>query len=190
MVDIVHVNGLREGRFPRGLRKGVKFLNRGVHGLLHAREAAFELNGSVKRCCADGPNGGGEREKRLPRGGHLLADLGELLPDLLHLNGCDARVLSLLVSELLELLLGARDLPLEVAVLLLGRLDGPVVDLALGLLKSGEFVFGVDDCLGEELLLLREERRVLRIELQKRGDALELALRLLDGAVHAFEGVA
>ena len=113
----------------------------------------------------------------------------ELFPHSLELHGGDARELPLLLGELPQLRLGARDLALEVAVLLGRSLDLALVDQALRLAQGVELVLGVGDGLVQQLLLLREQRQVLRVELQERRDALQFRLGLFDGAVDALQGI-
>ena len=110
--------------------------------------------------------------------GHASADRADLVADLLHLRADSFKLLSTDAAELLQRILGALQILLGLDDLALESipLSRALADLTLGVLQLLEPLFRPADRILQSLLLLRQELRVLRVQLEQFIDVLQIVL--------------
>ena len=152
-------------------------------------------HGSIKIRCRfhSGSTGGENRYSHM--GSQCLAHIGDFAADLFErfsrLTDFHKSLLGFgcLRLQILKLLLGLDDLTLKGIVLLLRNIA--VGEGCICLFRSGfqgfQLFFGSRHRIGEELMLLREQFRVGRIELQQFLYILELRLRVPDVFIDTFQ---
>ena len=118
----------------------------------------------------------------------VLGRLGVLLLRLRVLLERVGRVLRLLLVGV-EALLGRDDLAPERHELLRVLVDALRLQLRLGVLQLAQLLLRLPDSVAEELLLLSQELRVLRVELEQAVDVLQLFLCVADLFIDASQGL-